>query len=1089
MPNESVTKEPVGRRIDEVRSKVDAALADDDRTGTLRSLFTRLADAKAVGGYAAQDNVDQVARLVRNYIAAVPGILDALRAASADPVQGEDVTTVLNTAEHCFLASTAVPDHLGLPGILDNAYAVYQVLLVSDPQNIDPEIVASHQMVRSILGFQHVSELDQLVASALGFRNLPSGESVPQAPRAALEETSAGTPLVEDPTPPAPYEPKPSDKAGDLDATFGHAGRVTTDLGKPYAAITQPNGKIVVAGTLAGGPPALKGDFSIARYQHDGQPDSTFGNAGHISVDFGSGGGAAHGVALQTDGRLVVAGYANGGFAVARLLSNGGLDPKFGRGGRVVTKFPGRDLVMARAVALQPDGKILVAGHVGLTDRDFALVRYLPDGNLDTTFGSGMTGMTTTDFSGGFDEAFALAIQEDGRIVLAGRTASAGAQLGDFGLARYNSTGLLDETFGNQGKVATDFSQGNRFTDDCAYAVLLLPDGRIVVAGTSGDNFSRDAALARYTATGILDTTFGADGTGRVVTDFGTGYEKAGMGASQFDEISSLALLPDGRYLIAGSTQPAAGPETRDFLLACYGEDGELDSAFATGGVVTTDFGGAHDAVCALVRQPDGRIVAVGHTGDLNRSSFALARYINPDCVAESPVRPALDQEVGRETLDEGDLARSGGLDLSFGDQGVVITPFGAIPAVACALRVQSDGRIVLAGTVGDAVDDIPFDLAIVRYEADGQLDQSFADGGRKRIDVVGTDDTAHALAIQEDGKIVIAGELRNHENDTLDFLLVRLESDGSLDTTFNETGVVVTDFMGTDDAAYAVAVQDDGKIIVAGYTTKPETAPASDREPAAAESLRDEYFALARYLQNGRLDDTFGVDGVAITPFAGDLARARALCIQQDGHILAAGIARRAPENNACDFAIARYGRDGALDGSFGSDGLMLIDIAGTDDGAHAMALQPDGKIVLAGTARDKAADTVHALIVRLDQGGMLDATFNGNGVVLDAFIGAAHAVDICPDGTILAAGYMAVTETDSDGQEVERQKFVLAAYHQDGSPNAAGGPSHLVRIGLGGVSDEVCGMSLQADGRILLAGTTRTFETSDLAIVCYTR
>src|SRR5437870_4521249 len=266
---------------------------------------------------------------------------------------------------------------------------------------------------------------------------------------------------------------------GDLDATFGTGGRVLTDFGGGAGAralALQADGRIVVAGRSR---VAVGDDFALARYNPNGSLDSSFGSGGRVLTDFGLD-DEARAVVLQADGKIVVAGGFGGAFfALARYNADGTLDPSFGSEGRVFTNFGGRD--GARALALQADGKIVATGFASSdfgTRRRFALARYNPDGSLDR--------QVVTSFADR-DEASALALQSARKIVVAGFSEAGGRH--DFALARYNPDGTLDLTFGTGGKVTTDFGG---FDD--AFALALQTDGKIVVAGSDGSDF----ALARY---------------------------------------------------------------------------------------------------------------------------------------------------------------------------------------------------------------------------------------------------------------------------------------------------------------------------------------------------------------------------------------------------------------------------------------------------------------------------------------------------------------------------------------------------------------------------------------------------------------
>jgi uncharacterized delta-60 repeat protein len=247
----------------------------------------------------------------------------------------------------------------------------------------------------------------------------------------------------------------------------------------------------------------------------------------------------------------------------------GTLDPSFGGDGMVTTSFLIGDGALAMAV--QADGRIVVAGF---TDIDFAVARYNADGSLDPSFSS--DGKVMTDFGISLDHATAIALQEDGRIVVAGRTQPYSAYDSDIALARYNADGSLDSSFGGDGLVVTDLDDNNEMAAD----VAVQADGRIVVAGHRGwpgPVPGEDFLLVRYNADGSLDPSFGNGGL--VVTDFDGDNETA----------EAIALLADGRMVAAGKTIPESGSE---FALARYHADGTLDASFGSGGKVVTDFGG-----------------------------------------------------------------------------------------------------------------------------------------------------------------------------------------------------------------------------------------------------------------------------------------------------------------------------------------------------------------------------------------------------------------------------------------------------------------------------------------------------------------
>ena len=236
-------------------------------------------------------------------------------------------------------------------------------------------------------------------------------------------------------------------------------------------------------------------------------------------------------MALQPDGKIVAAGRALGDFALARYLPNGSLDPTFSGDGKVTTDFSGGSFDEVHALALQPDGKLVVAGRGGV-GHDFALARYLPNGTLDSTFSG--DGKLTTDFgSVEFEMVLALVLQPDGKLVVAG-TGGAGH---DFALARYLPNGTLDSTFSGDGKLTTDFGS-NR---DEASALAIQPNnGRLVVAGISGTPGLRDFTLARYHAFQCVGFAATRVGTARNDILNGTSGSDVIIGLSGNDMISGL---------------------------------------------------------------------------------------------------------------------------------------------------------------------------------------------------------------------------------------------------------------------------------------------------------------------------------------------------------------------------------------------------------------------------------------------------------------------------------------------------------------------------------------------------------------------
>ena len=355
---------------------------------------------------------------------------------------------------------------------------------------------------------------------------------------------------------------------------------------------------------------------------------------------------------------------------------------------------------------------------------------------------------------------------------------------------------------------------------------------------------------------------------------------------------------------------------------------GSLDTSFDGDGKVVTQVGGAVDIAHSVAVQTDGRIVAAGNA----TLDFGVVRY-NTD----------------------------GTLDSSFDDDGKVITTVGFVDVRASSVAIQSDGRIVVAG-FSKSNPGPSDDFVVVRYNTDGTLDTSF-DGDGKVFTSIGSIDLAYSVAIQSDDRIVVAGATYNGSN--FDFAVIRYNTDGTLDTSFDGDGKVITPIGSFDDVAYSVAIQTNGHIVAAG---KSSNGTNSD-------------FVVVRYNTNGTLDTSFDGDGKAITPVGSIEDVAYSVAIQPDGRIVAAGYAGCNTGEPGDDFAVVRYNTDGTLDASFDGDGKALTAIStGSVDSASSVAVQTDGRIIVAGFSYD-GPNRGDFAIVRYNANGTLDTSFDGDG------------------------------------------------------------------------------------------------------------
>lgn len=393
-------------------------------------------------------------------------------------------------------------------------------------------------------------------------------------------------------------------------------------------------------------------------------------------------------------------------------------------------------------------------------------------------------------------------------------------------------------------------------------------------------------------------------------------------------------------------------------------------------------------------------------------------------------------------------------LDVSFGTAGKVATDFGGGDDAGNHMAVQSDGKIVVAGSTFNGSQ---YDVAVVRYAADGALDSSFGTGGKVTTDFAGSDDAGYSVVVQGDGKVVVAGYA---SGSSLDFALVRYEADGTLDGGFGSGGKVITDFGGSNEVGHGVAVQSDGKLVVAG-----DAYNGSDYD-----------FALVRYNSDGTLDASFGTGGRVLTDFGGSQDYGRSVAVLDDGKIIVVGYSGTYPIS---DFALARYHADGTLDTSFGTGGRVVTDFDGFDDVGVSVVLQSDGKMVVAGYSL--AGDYDFAL-VRYHTNGTLDSSFGTGGKVTTNFgsyndLGLGVAVQ--GDGKILVAGYSSM--------ESNAEAFALARYTSSGALDVRFGSGGKVITSLGSSHDVGRGLALQGDGKIVVTGYSGSYPDYDFALARY--
>lgn len=394
--------------------------------------------------------------------------------------------------------------------------------------------------------------------------------------------------------------------------------------------------------------------------------------------------------------------------------------------------------------------------------------------------------------------------------------------------------GALDMNYGTSGVAAFDFSENNALT----YVTLIQPDGKALLAGSALNNGSPVFAIARFNPDGSSDSTFGAGGGLTTNIDTSTIY--------------AIALQPlNGEIVVAGFSQDSIGK----FALARYTTGGVPDSTFGSGGIITTSIKGVMDMAAAVAIQPDGKILAGGISEDsTGKWYFAVARYL-----------------------------ANGTLDGSFNGNGLVTTLIDTGGASLAGLLLQTDGSIILAGNsisggIGHPV--------LVRYTSSGGLDNTFGSNGIVNSNLAQSDNRINSAVLQPDGKIVVGGYALSMLQV---FALARFNSDGSLDNTFGNSGIVLNATGTSDNVITSLVLQPDKKIIATG-------------------SMDDTLYTLIlnRYLSNGSLDTSFGAGGVQTsTLFAPDTLLNYSSALQPDGNLVVSGAAFN---GNNLDFAASRF-------------------------------------------------------------------------------------------------------------------------------------------------------------------------------------
>ncbi len=832
-----------------------------------------------------------------------------------------------------------------------------------------------------------------------------------------------------------------------VDATFGTDGHAELGLApagsdsRTHIAL-QPDGKVIA---FADAPGDATG-WRLERYHAGGAIDLSFGSDGGVTTTFSeSTFSRAHDIKLQSDGKIVVVAYANGGIdskldmMVARYEADGSLDPTFGDGGVTRVEFPGEHRTV-RDLAIAPDGGILGAGwRRDSTTMGFQLARFQPDGSLDPQFGD--DGIVTIDLPHNSTPGFGpqVLVKPDGTILLGGKSGFDSPTEYAFTVRRFDADGTPDAGFGEIGVASIPVGSSDA-SDPKILEMLLTSTDQIVLAGTVTRTGVPHAVMARITEQGAADTTFHQDGR-RIIALEGSDTVTQDLVVDEHD-----------RLLLIGGTE-ASADASEDMMLVRFDVDGSLDTTFDDDGIATFSLASSptQEQLQTAILTSSGKLMASLYAeGDPGLVGFDLPAAFSPGTASVDVLDddvPTLSLTFAETTISEADDSAATTATVSRNDEDVsqplTVTLTNDDPTeLAVPEQVVIPGGESSVTFPVDAVDDDESDgtqtVTVTPVAATTGLDTSFG-GGDGVIDSVSN--STPVMALRSDGKFLVA----SFGSVSGGVLLARYLPDGSFDSSFGAGGTLEVQTGLDGFFPTAMAVQADGSLLMGGNIA----------------DLGDRDLAFVRLLEDGSLDATFGDGGSVLMTDPDQIDEMTELSLQADGKIVVVG-------GFGGDLGVLRLNSDGSVDTAFATSGWFVHDF-GLADRAWDVELQADGEIVVAGTVRGGNFDS-RIIVGRLLADGSPDPSFGADGFAqtdLDGDYDQGSGVTVAEDGKVLVIG-----QSSEVGIFPPVHELVVVRYHDDGTVDSGFGDAGVAFEPTLGITERDKRIGILGDGRIVAAG-----------------